>query len=172
MHFFAYTETQAQNIPVILGGVLETGSGLLEGDNYGTGIVRITPFAGVWLNGLGFARLGFSVGSQENKDSLEAVSKEFRRFDFSAQLGVSMIGAERPYIAVSYIRSREFAPLGDSNWNEWGLGIGHRFTLSPYAAIVIEAEHRWIMEHYDPVLNENISGTRLQMNFGLVVYPY
>jgi len=161
----------AQNLPIVLGAVLETGSGLLENDNYGTGIIRITPFAGLWLNGLGFARIGVSTGSEEQTDSTGSIS-ETRRFDFSAQIGFSAIGPERPYIAASYVRNISYSSDNDALWNEWGLGIGHRFSLSPFAAIVIEAEHRWIPKYYDRLQDLDISSRRLQMNFGLVAYLY
>jgi hypothetical protein len=161
----------AQNLPAVMGAVLETGSGMLENNNYGNGIIRITPFAGLWINGLGFARIGISTGSQKETDSTGS-SSETRRLDFSAQIGFSAIGAERPYIAASYVRNKAYSPSNDALWNEWGLGIGHRFSLSHFAAIVMEAEHRWIPKHYDRLRNSDISGRRLQMNFGLVVYPY
>ena len=161
----------AQNLPAVLGAVLETGSGMLEDDNYGTGIIRITPFAGIWINRLGFARIGISTGNQIQTDS-EGSSSEIRRLDFSVQIGFSAIGPERPYIAASYVRNKAYSPSSDAVWNELGLGIGHRFSLSPFAAIVIEAEHRWIPKHYDNLQDLDISGRRLQMNFGLVVYPY
>ncbi len=161
----------AQNLPLVLGAVLEIGSGLLENNNYGAGILRITPFAGLWINGIGFARIGVSTGSQEQTDS-EGSASETKRLDLSAQIGFSAIGQERPYIAASYVRSKIYSPNSDAAWNEWGIGIGHRFSLSPYAAIVIEAEHRWIPKHYDSQQDIDISGRRLQMNFGLVVYPY
>ena len=161
----------AQNLPIVLGAVLETGSGLLENNNYGTGILRITPFAGVWINGLGFARIGASTGSEEQTDSTGSKS-ETKRFDFSTQIGFSPIGPERPYITASYVRSKIYSPNSDVAWNEWGIGIGHRFSISPFAAIVMEIEHRWIPKHYDNSQDIDISGRRLQMNFGLVVYPY
>jgi hypothetical protein len=151
----------AQKLPAVLGSVLETS----------TEIIRITPFAGLWINGLGFARIGISTGNQKETDSTGYLS-ETKRLDFSAQIGFSAIGAERPYIAASYVRNKAYSPSSDAVWNEWGLGIGHRFSLSPFAAIVMEAEHRWIPRHYDRLRNADISSRRLQMNFGLVVYPY
>lgn len=160
----------AQNLPVVLGAVLETGSGMLENDDYGTGILRITPFAGLWINGLGFARIGISTGSQ--KKVAHDFSSETERLDISVQIGFSIMGYERPYIVASYVRNNAYSPSNDAMWDEWGVGIGHRFSLSPFAAIVIEAEHRWIPKHYDHLQNIDISGRRLQMNFGLVVYPY
>jgi len=168
---FALTNGYAQNLPVVLGAVLETGSGLLENDNYGNGIVRITPFAGVWINGIGFARIGISTSSKKETDSNGSLD-EVKRLDLSAQIGFSAIGPERPYIAASYVRNKAYSSSADVTWNEWGLGIGHRFLLSPFAAIVIEVEHRWITEHYDRLRGLDISGRRLQMNLGLVVHPY
>ncbi|MCL1956667.1 MAG: porin family protein [Fibromonadales bacterium] len=151
----------AQNLPMVLGSVLEIS----------TEIIRITPFAGLWINGLGFARIGVSTGSEEQTDSEGSVS-ETKRLDFSTQIGFSAIGPERPYLSASYTRSKIYSPNSDAAWNELGLGIGHRFSLSPFAAIVIEAEHRWIPKHYDSQQDLDISSRRLQMNFGLVVYPY
>jgi len=162
----------AQNLPVVLGAVLETGSGLLENDNYGTGILRITPFAGLWINGLGFARIGVNTGSQKQTDDSTGSSSEIERLDFSVQVGFHLMGPERPYIVGSYVRNKAYSSSSDAIWSEWGLGIGHRFSLSPFAAIVMEAEHRWIPSHYDRLQNIEISGRRLQMNFGFVVYPY
>jgi len=161
----------AQNLPIVLGAVLETGSGLLENNNYGTGIVRITPFAGIWINGLGFARIGASTGSEEQTDSTGS-RNETKRFDFSAQIGFSAMGPERPYITASYVRSKIYSTNSDVAWNEWGIGIGHRFSLSPFAAIVIEAEHRWIPKHHNSSQDLDISGRRLQMNLGFVVSAY
>ncbi|MDR0517043.1 MAG: hypothetical protein LBH25_08375 [Fibromonadaceae bacterium] len=160
-------------MPVILGAVLETGSGLLESGNYGTGIARITPFVGIWMDGLGFARLGASTASQ--KEVIDpGVSEELNRLDFSTQIGLCIIGPEMPYIALSYVRAGSYSQnsqIGDSKWNELGAGFGHRFSFSPSASLVIEAEHRWITEHYDRRRNKEVSGRRLQMNFGLVASP-
>jgi hypothetical protein len=32
--------------------------------------------------------------------------------------------------------------------------------------------YRWVLDHYDPFLNKNISGSRLQMNLGFITYIY
>jgi hypothetical protein len=168
---FMLKNVYAQHFPAVMGAVLETGSGLLESDNYGTGIVRITPFAGLWINGIGFARIGISTSSKKEINQ-DGSSNEAKRLDFSTQIGFSAIGPERPYIAASYVRNKAYSHELDLTWNEWGLGVGHRFTLSPFAAIVIEAEHRWITQHYNRSQKLDISGRRLQMNFGFVVYPY
>lgn len=164
---FAPNNAQAQ-MPFVLGAVLETGSGLIGANDYGTGIVRVTPFAGIWLHGLGFARVGINMGSR--KVSSNGTSEEDERFDISAQIGFSPIGPEHPYITASYTRSEAYSASSDFEWNEWGLGIGHRFSLSPFAGIVAEAEHRWITKHPDRLQNSKISGRRLQMNLGFVAH--
>jgi len=168
---FSPNSVHAQGVPVVLGAVLEVGSGLIESDKYDNGIVRITPFAGVWINGIGFARVGINTGNKKEIDQ-QGASNETRRLDISTQIGFSAIGPERPYIAGSFVRSKAYYPSTEVAWNEWGLGIGHRFSLSPFAAIVIEAEHRWITEHYNRELNADVSGRRLQINFGLVAQPF
>ncbi len=84
------------------------------------------------------------------------------------QIGIAALGAQRPYIVASYVRSKAFY----ADWNEWGVGIGHKFSILPTAAIVIEAEHRWIPEYYDTAKKLNVSARRLQMNFGFIVYPF
>ena len=168
---FSLNNGHAQGIPVVLGAVLEVGSGLIESNTYDNGIVRITPFAGVWINGIGFARIGVNTSNKKEIDQ-NGFSNETKRFDISTQIGYSAIGPERPYIAGSFVRSKAYYPSTEVAWNEWGIGIGHRFLLSPFAAIVIEAEHRWIAEHYDRSLNSDVSGRRLQINFGLVAQPF
>ena len=155
----------------MLGAVLETGSGLIENDVYDNGIVRITPFLGVWINNIGFARVGISTNNKKEIDQNGAL-EETKRFDISMQIGYSAIGPERPYIAGSFVRSKAYYPSTEIAWNEWGLGIGHRFLLSPFAAIIIEAEHRWITEYYDRLKSVDISGRRLQINFGLIAQPF
>jgi len=152
---FTLNKAYAQHFPAVMGAVLETGSGLLESDNYGTGIARITPFAGLWINGIGFARIGISTSEKKETNS-DGSSMEAKRFDLSMQIGFSAIGPERPYIAASYVRNKAYSNEADLTWSEWGLGIGHRFSLSPFAAIVIEAEHRWITKHYDRLQNGSI----------------
>jgi hypothetical protein len=167
----AALSVQAQSLPFVAGGVLETGTGMLGQDRQGAGIVRITPFVGAWLSGIGYLRLGFSPWSYETKDA-EGNRTEWKQRDFTVQAGFALGGPERPYIAATYVRARTLSRQGDTEWTEWGAGIGHRFRLSPLAALVAEIEHRWIPEHYDRLQNLDVSGTRLQLNLGLAVYFY
>jgi len=161
----------AQQIPLVLGGVMETGYGVLNDDTRGTGITRITPFLGVWLQGWGYLRLGYGLYDYtETASSGEKVSVESR--DLTTQLGVSLGGVGKPYLVGSYTRAKHLSNLGDAAWNEWGVGLGATFQLSTAAAIVSEIEYRWIRKHYNAIEEATVSGTRLQMNLGFVVYVY
>jgi hypothetical protein len=167
--FFVPINGYTQGFPIVLGSVLEVGSGLLQDDSYGTGITRVSPFVGIWLQGLGFARVGINTGSQHEVS--EGVSDKVDRLDISIQIGFNILGAERPYIMGSYVRNKAYSPSTDAKWNEFGLGFGHRFSFSPFAALVMEAEHRWVVEHYDRLRKLDVSGRRLQMNLGMVISP-
>jgi hypothetical protein len=150
----------AQNLPVILGGALETGASY----------TRVTPFAGVWLGDLGYARLGY--GEWTSTEEAGGVEMEEKERHFSAQIGGALGGADRPYLALSYNRVWSLTTLGDASWNEWGFGLGNRFILSPYAGLLAEVEYRIVAEHYNRAEKKTISGGRLQMNFGFVVFVY
>lgn len=163
------TTGKTNKMPLIVGGVLEAGSGVLANGDHGTGLVRVTPLIGAWLNGLGYLRLGYGLYSyvQEPEDGEK---REIDHRDFSAQLGISL--GFGPYLQGSYTRAKNLSDAGDVVWNEYGFGLGTFFTLGPKSALVFEIEYRFISEHYDPFENETVSGTRLQMNIGFVVYVY
>lgn len=155
--------------PLVLGGTFEMGTGVLSDDSEGAGLVRITPFAGAWISGLGYFRVGYGLYDYTvNPDGNEKHSVKHR--DFTLQLGAAISAG--PYIQVSYTRAKNLSSLGDVDWNEWGLGIGTTFPIAPMAALVSELEYRWVLSHYDPILSEKVSGSRLQLNLGFVVYVY
>ena len=166
---FAEIALGQATIPLIAGAQLESGMGSLPQARTGTGIVRVTPFVGAWLMGIGYAKIGGSVWSSTLSDS-NGVNHGWQERDFTTQIGVSLGGPQKPYIIGSFTRCSELTDLGDATWREWGLGLGTFFTLSGYSAITLEVEHRWITSHYDPLRDLNIDGTRIQMNLGFVVY--
>ena len=133
----------------------------------GTGIVRVTPFIGAWLQGLGYAKLG---GSAWNSSIVDSNGTNRGYSDVSLQLGVSLGGPGRPYIIGSYTYVSQLSDIGDVSWKELGLGLGTFFQLSPLSAITLEAEYRWVDSHYDPLNDLTISGTRVQLNMGFLVY--
>ena len=156
-------------MPFVLGGVLETGSGVLANGDHGIGLIRVTPMIGAWINGLGYLRLGYGFNNYV-QDPDEGEKREIEQRDFSAQLGISL--GFGPYLQGSYTRAKNLSDAGDVAWNEYGLGLGSFFQLGIKSALVFEIEYRFISEHYDPFEKETISGTRLQMNIGFVVYVY
>ena len=161
----------SQSLPLMVGGVLETGAGLLNEGRSGQGLVRITPFVGAWLPQWGYARVGYGLWDYSAKDSTGNGLRVEQR-DLSLQLAVALGGADRPYIMLSYVRAKSLSNLGDSDWSEWGGGVGNRFQLSPFAAFVTEVEYRKINKHYDRLRAVDVSGTRLQINAGLAIYLY
>lgn len=179
---FAFSQSAAQDAtqaapvgasgnkaPFIVGGLLETGSGLMADGTQGIGLVRITPMVGVWLNRLGYFRLGYGLYNytQEPDDGKKLTVKQR---DFSAQLGLSLgLG---PYLQASYTRAKNLSDLGDVTWNEYALGLGTFFQLGTKSAFVAEVEYRWVLSHYNPFAQETVSGSRLQINLGFVVYVY
>lgn len=161
--------THAQKIPLIVGGTIEMGTGVMSDDESGAGIVRINPQVGAWLNGLGYFKIGYGIYDfAVNPDDAEKVEVDHR--DISLQLGIAL--GPGPYLQGSYTRAKNLSEIGDVAWNEWGVGLGTFFQLSPMAALVTELEYRWIISHYDPILEEKVNGSRLQLNFGFVVYVY
>ncbi len=154
---------------MVIGGVAEIGTGHLNDHSHGSGVVRMTPFVGVWLQGLGSLRIGYGLFNYtEHPENGKKQTVEQR--DFTVQLGVS--AGLAPSFLLSYTRARSLSSLGDASWNEWGAGIGVKFQIIPTVAFVSEMEYRWITEYYDPLHNKDVSGTRLQMNLGFLFYVY
>lgn len=158
------------NLPLIAGAQLEMGMGSLPGGKTGTGVVRISPYLGAWLQGLGYGKIGGAFYESSSTDS-NGVEHGWEERDFTAQIGVTF-GLGRPYLIGSYTAAKQLSDLGDADWNEWGLGLGAVFPLGPMSAITMEAEHRWIEEHYEAVRDRMVEGTRLQLNLGFLVYFY
>lgn len=163
------SNTTGYKMPLVIGGVLETGSGVLSSGEHGIGLIRVTPMVGVWISGIGYLRFGYGFYDYE-KNPEEGETVEISHRDFSAQLGLSL--GMGPYIQGSYTRAKNLSDNGDVVWNEYGIGLGSFFQLGVKSALVLELEYRFISEHYDPFNEETISGSRLQMNIGFVVYVY
>lgn len=166
---FTATNASAQKLPIIVGGTIETGTGVMADDEQGTGIVRITPQIGAWIMGLGYFRVGYGLYNftvHPDEDEKETV----RHRDISLQLGIAL--GTGPYLEGSYTRAKNLCDLGDVAWNEWGVGLGTMFNIGASSALVMELEYRWVLSHYDPLQEEKINGSRLQLNLGFVVYVY
>lgn len=162
------TQANAQKLPFVVGGTIETGTGVMADDEEGTGIVRITPQVGAWIMGLGYFKVGYGLYNFTIHPD-DAEKETVRHRDISFQLGVALGG---PYLEGSYTRAKNLSDIGDVAWNEWGVGIGTMFNIGASSALVMELEHRWVISHYDPLIEEKVNGSRLQLNIGFVVYVY
>jgi len=158
------------NLPFIVGAQLETGVGAMP-SSVGAGVVRATPFVGAWIDGIGFVKLGVAYWQASLIDSAD-VDHGIEQKDLTIQVGSNFGGQGRPYWIASYTRGNSYSDKGDVSWSEWGSGIGGFFELSKMSAILMEAEYRWVGEHYDPLHDLTISGTRIQVHIGFVAYVY
>ena len=57
----AFSFSKTNQLPVVLGGTLDLGTGVMNDDEASSGIVRITPFVGAWIQGLGYLRVGYGM---------------------------------------------------------------------------------------------------------------
>ena len=127
--------SQQSQLPFVIGGTLDLGTGVMNDNEASSGIVRITPFAGAWIQGLGYLRVGYGMFDFTSKaDGGEKYSVKHR--DLSVLLGISL--GPGPYLQGSYTRAKNLSAIGDVSWHEWGIGIGTTFPLSPMAALVTE----------------------------------
>lgn len=157
-------------IPLIAGAQLEAGAGALP-NGYGVGLVRATPFVGAWIDGIGYVKAGFAYWDAALIDSA-GVDHGVQQRDLSLQIGSNFGGDGRPYFLASFTRANTLSDVGDVSWFEYGSGIGGFFSITEMSAILVEAEYRWIEKHYDPIQEYDISGTRIQVHVGFVVFFY
>lgn len=157
------------SVPLFVGGSVGIGSGTGVGSERGVGIRNVEALAGYWYPHLGFGRIGYGFSAfEEEAEDDEKYSVEHS--DFDVELGVHAYGDL--YLVGSYSRARDLSDLGDVAWNEWGVGVGSVVSIFSKTMLIAEIQYRWVLDHYDPFLDKNVNGTRLQFNFGFVVYVY
>jgi len=156
-------------LPLFLGGSFGLGSGAGVGDGHGVGVCQIKPTLGAWMPGLAFARLGYGFSSYEERDG-ENKKTEVETSDFSIDLGVHLLSEF--YVMGSYSRVSALSENGDIAWNEWGVGFGTFWIVFTRTFLTLDIGYRWVREHYDPFIDKDVSGGRLQMNLGFAVFVY
>lgn len=124
---------------------------------------------GLWYPGLGYFRVGYGLydydeGAEDGEDY------EVEHSDFDIELAVNLLGDF--YVLGTYSRVKELSDLGDVAWNEWGLGFGSLLNLFSRTMLFAEVEYRWVLDHYDPFMDKNVNGSRLQFNLGFAVYVF
>lgn len=155
--------------PVSVGAQIELNYGYVQPGQEDGGLGRIMPYIAVFIPDLGIAKVGYSRNSSDVVDSIgDRHNAEMQVWN--VQLGGSLGGSGRPYILGSWSGISRLSASGDTEWNEWGLGVGASFLVSPWLSLTLEAEHRWVEEHVVPELEEDRKATRMQANIGFLVF--
>lgn len=154
--------------PVFLGASLGFGSGTGVGSNHGLGLRQIEPMIGVWMPGIGFLRVGY--GFFEYEEDTDKEEYKIEHSDFDIDLGIHIMGIF--YALGSYSRAKELCDLGDVAWNEWGVGFGSIINFFAKTMLFADVSYKWVLDHYDPFLNKDVSGSRLQFNIGFAAYVF
>jgi hypothetical protein len=157
------------SFPIMVGGQAEFGSGYFQQEFPQQGLGRINVFAGLYLPALGIVKVNYGGHNIGAVDSIgNDVSENFR--SYGLQIGGTLGGAGKPYAYVTYQFCRILGSLGDSEWQEWGLGMGSSWIVSPWATLFIEAEHRWINDHELASTGTSIyDAKRWQINLGIMM---
>ncbi len=149
--------------PFFLGGALGFGSGTGVGTERGLGLRQIEPMIGLWYPGLGFLRVGYGFFDFE-EDSEKGEDYKVEHSDFDVEVGVHLLGLF--YVVGNYSRARDLSDMGDVSWNEWGVGFGSIINIFAKTMLFADVSYRWVLEHYDPFLDKDVSGSRIQLNLG------
>lgn len=161
--------SSAIHLPIFAGAALGFGSGTGVGNERGLGLRQIEPMIGLWYPGVGFLRVGYGFFEYSEKPD-DGKNMDVEHSDFDIEIGVHLLG--QLYLTGAYSRSKELCDLGDVAWNEWAAGVGSILNLFGKAMLFAEITYRWVRDHYDPFMDENVSGSRLQFNIGFATYIY
>jgi len=156
-------------LPVSVGAQMELNYGYVQPGQEDGGLGRIMPYIAVFFPEIGIAKIGYTRNSSDVIDSV-GDSHNAEMQVWNVQLGGSLGGSGRPYILGSWSGISRLSASGDTEWNEWGLGVGASFLVSPWLSLTLEAEHRWVEEHVVPELEEDRKATRMQANIGFLVF--
>lgn len=154
--------------PLFVGGALGFGSGTGVGSNHGLGLYQIEPMIGVWYPSLGFFRVGYGFYNYNAED--DDTDYEVEHSGFDVELGVHVFG--EVYVVGGYSRVKELSDIGDIAWNEWSAGFGTLVNIFMKTMLFAEVCYHWVQDHYDPFVDKNIDGSRIQLNFGFTAYVY
>ena len=149
--------------PFFLGGALGFGSGTGVGTERGLGLRQIEPMIGLWYPGLGFLRVGYGFFDFE-EDAEKGEDYKVEHSDFDVEVGLHLLGLF--YVVGNYSRARDLSDMGDVSWNEWGVGFGSIINIFAKTMLFADVSYRWGLEHYDPFLDKDVSGSRIQLNLG------
>ena len=154
--------------PIFLGAALGFGSGTGVGSSKGLGLRQIEPMLGIWYPGIGYLRVGY--GFFDYQEDSENEEYEVDHSNFDVELGIHAMSVF--YILGSYSRAKDLSDLGDVAWNEWGAGFGSLINIFATTMLFAEVSYRWVLDHYDPFMGKEVSGSRLQLNLGFAAYVF
>lgn len=163
------SETTGIHSPLFVGAALGFGSGTGVGTERGLGLQQIEPMAGIWFPHVAFFRAGYGFYDFTG-ESDDGEKNEIEHVNLDVELGVHVLGDI--YVVGNFSRVKELSDLGDVAWNEWGVGVGSILSIFSKTMLFAEIGYRNVLDHYDPFLDKNVSGSRLQMNIGFVAYVY
>lgn len=156
-------------LPLFLGGSFGLGSGAGVGDGNDVGVCEIKPMIGAWLPGIAFIRLGYGFSSYNEKDD-DGKKSEIENSNFSIDIGAHILSEF--YVTGSYSRANALSENGDVSWNEWSAGFGTFWAVFARTFLTLDIGYHWVREHFDPFLDKRVSGGRIQMNVGFIVFVY
>ena len=110
---------------------------------------------------------GFSKYIETDDDDKKSKVKSS---NFSLEIGAHLLSEF--YIVGSYSRVSALSENGDVSWNEWSAGFGTYWAVFTRTLLTMDIGYHWVLEHYDPFLDKKVSGGRIQMNLGFVVFVY
>ncbi|MCF0225482.1 MAG: hypothetical protein HUK20_14540 [Fibrobacter sp.] len=154
--------------PLVVGGLLGFGSGTGVGADRGLGLYQIEPVIGLWYPRLGFLRMGYGFYNYNAED--DHAKYDVEHSDLDLELGIHLLG--EVYVVGGYSRVKELSDVGDIAWNEWGVGAGTVLSIFSKSLFFAEVWYRHVLDHYDPFLDKNINGSRIQLNVGFSAYVY
>ena len=155
-------------LPLILGGSFGIGSGAGVGDGSSVGLCNVRPMLGAWIPGIAFLRLGYGLSSYEEQN--DDKKNEVETSSFSVELGAHLFSEF--YVVTSYSRVNALSANGDIAWNEWSAGFGTFWNVFSRTLLTLDIGYHWVRKHYDPFIDKDVSGGRMQMNVGFAVFVY
>ncbi|SHK59651.1 hypothetical protein SAMN05720759_104108 [Fibrobacter sp. UWB12] len=155
-------------LPLIVGGSFGIGSGAGVGNGSDVGLCSVRPMIGAWIPGIAFLRLGYGFSSYEEQD--DDKKNEVETSSFSVDLGTHLFSEF--YLTGSYSRVSALSANGDIAWNEWSVGFGTFWFVFSRTLLTLDFGYHWVRKHYDPFVDRDVSGGRMQMNIGFAVFVY
>lgn len=163
------SQTTGIHTPLFIGGMLGLGNGTGVGSDRGLGLCEIEPVFGIWFPHVAFFRAGYGFFDFYG-ESDDGEDVDIEHVNMNVELGAHVMGDV--YVVGVFSRVKELSDEGDVSWNEWGVGIGTIVNIFSRTLLYAEIGYHWVLDHYDPFLDKNISGNRLQLNVGFAAYVY